>query len=313
MYQVINFYHFFPFVESAQDELASRLRAIERSEPTLGGLVLLSNEGINVTVASQGDGAAAVLACCEQYADLSTTLIKRHSSPKRPFRRFTIDKRVEIITYRGEESLGDPVLFGGPNETFLSPKEWHHLLESGEPVTLIDTRNSYEVELGTFRGAKSPNIDRFSEFAPWLEQNPPPPDRKVLVFCTGGVRCEKVVIDLKSKGYDQVYQLHGGILAYLEQFPDQHFEGECFVFDHRVSVDQHLNPSQSHLLCNLCGDPTTEQKLCPQVCACCGNYAAICDRCAEHESGIACSKNCRYHLQRRSSSTARRAGTSIGT
>lgn len=303
MYQIVNFYQFFPFSEAAQNALTEQLLAIEQADPTLGGLVLVSNEGINITVASAGDGATAVLACCATYTDLSQTLIKRHSSPKRPFRRFTIDKRVEIITYRGEDSFGDPRLFAGPNETFLSPEEWHQLLESGEPVTLIDTRNDYEVELGTFRGAANPNIKRFSDFAPWLDHNPPPRDRKVLVFCTGGVRCEKVVIDLKSKGYDQVYQLHGGILAYLEQFPDQHFDGECFVFDHRVSVDQHLSPSRSHHLCNLCGDPTTDERVCAQ----CGTHAAVCERCAHEATGPACSKNCRYHLQRRSEHVARQA------
>lgn len=305
MFQIINFYHFFPFPEPAQDAFIEQLRAIEQRDPTLGGLVLVSREGVNITVASQGDGASAVLTCCGAYTDLSQTLIKRHTASRRPFRRFTIDKRVEIITYRGEDSLGDPLLFAGPNETFLSPEEWHQLLDSNEPLALIDTRNDYEVELGTFRGAENPKIQRFSDLAAWLEQNPPPRDKKVLVFCTGGVRCEKVVVDLKGKGYDQVYQLQGGILAYLEKFPEKYFDGECFVFDHRVSVDQHLNPSRLNHLCNLCGDPTTEERSCTQ----CGTQAAICDSCASQESGIACSKNCRYHLQRQSErgSPSRRA------
>jgi UPF0176 protein len=171
-------------------------------------------------------------------------------------------------------------------------------LSSGERITLIDTRNSYEVALGTFRGAHDPQIQRFSELGPWLDQNPPPRDEKVLVFCTGGVRCEKVVVDLKEKGYEDVFQLHGGILAYLEQYPDQHFEGECFVFDHRVSVDQHLAPSKINYLCHLCGDPTTEKRGCDY----CGNHESICDRCVKLHGRSACSKNCLYHLNRMSGS-----------
>jgi UPF0176 protein len=298
MFSIINFYKFFPFDSAHQKLFRSDLETIGREDSSLGGLVLISDEGINITVASDGPGAEAVLDRCRKEVNLSDTPIKRHSAATQPFNRFTIDGRSEIITYRGDSSRNQPSLFSETDNSFLSPSAWHEILSSGERFTLIDTRNSYEVALGTFRGAHDPQIQRFSELGPWLDQNPPPRDEKVLVFCTGGVRCEKVVVDLKEKGYEDVFQLHGGILAYLEQYPDQHFKGECFVFDHRVSVDQHLAPSKINYLCHLCGDPTTEKRGCDY----CGNHESICDRCVNLHGKAACSKNCLYHLNLKSSS-----------
>lgn len=294
MYSIINFYKFFSLEPAVQQALRSDLEQIASEDRSLGGLVLISNEGINLTVASEGSSGEKILDRCATLVDLSGTPIKRHTSPTQPFRRFTVDFRGEIITYRGDESRNHPALFGEPDRSFLSPSSWHELLSSGEPVTLIDTRNSYEVQLGTFRGAHNPEIQRFSELAPWFEENPPPRDQKVLVFCTGGVRCEKVVVDLREKGYEEVFQLHGGILAYLEEYPNQLFEGECFVFDHRVSVDQELAPSQVNFLCHMCGDPTTVKHQCEY----CGSHQSLCPRCVATNETTACSKNCLYHLNR---------------
>lgn len=295
MYDIINFYHFFSFPPSAQEQVTRDLRELTQRDPSLGGLVLLSDEGINLSVASTGEGTSLVLACCAAVTDLSGTLVKRHQSPHSPFRRFTIDRRAELITYRGEQSRNHPDLFAGLPETQLSPQEWHDIIGSGEPITIIDTRNDYEVALGSFRGALNPQIKHFSDLVPWLEDNPPPRDKKVLLFCTGGVRCEKVTIDLRDRGYDKVYQLHGGILSYLEQYPDGYFNGECFVFDHRVAVDQQLRPSTKHHLCRLCGEPTMNERRCDY----CDSSTPVCEECISRNGVVACSKNCLYHAQGR--------------
>jgi UPF0176 protein len=295
VYSIITFYHFFPFAKADQASIKQKLLSFADGDQTLGGLVLLSDEGINLSVASERGTEEEIFDAVAALSDLSKTLVKRHSTDSSPFRRLTVDYRQELITYQGTASAGNPTLFEGTNHTHLSPEEWHALLSSGEPLTLIDTRNRYEVEIGTFDHAINPEIDRFSEFPEYLDSNPPPKDRPVLIFCTGGVRCEKAAIDLTSRGYRDVYQLHGGILAYMEQFPEGKFTGECFVFDHRVAVKGDLSASTRWHLCRMCGEPS-EQSI---ACANCNTVAPVCPRCAEIPEQNACSKNCSYHIGRR--------------
>ncbi len=149
-----------------------------------------------------------------------------------------------------------------PNQqvgTYVSPKDWNALISDPE-VTLIDTRNDYEVSIGTFKGARNPQTNSFREFPDYIRQQiEPTQNKKVALFCTGGIRCEKASSFMLSQGFQEVYHLKGGILKYLEEVPQQEslWQGECFVFDERVAVSQGLSPG-THEMCNSCGHPISE-------------------------------------------------------
>ena len=146
------------------------------------------------------------------------------------------------------------------NKTYISAEEWNNLITQSD-VTLIDTRNDYEVEIGTFQGAINPHIDSFKEFNEYIDDNlNPEKDKKVAVFCTGGIRCEKVTALMLSKGFKEVYHLKGGILKYLQEVPAEEslWEGECFVFDERVAVKHGLEDG-SYQLCPQTGNPISKE------------------------------------------------------
>ena len=207
-----------------------------------------------------------------------------------PFRRFKIDLRNEIITYKGEAKVETAP------ETYLSPSEWHKVLTEEKDFVVIDTRNDYETRVGKFQGAIDPDIKNFSDFDKFLAEQNYSKDKKLLFYCTGGVRCEKLLVDLKSQGYENIYQLHGGILKYMEEYPEGGtFDGECYVFDHRVAVRSDLSPSNTYTLCPHCGDPASVKVNCEL----CDKPSTLCQRCEQSLGFAACSKNCLHHLGRR--------------
>jgi UPF0176 protein len=157
-------------------------------------------------------------------------------------------------------------------------------------AVILDTRNDYEVEIGKFRGARDFALKEFSDFPRAVAESGIAKDAPVLMYCTGGIRCEKAILEMNAQGYKNVHQLDGGILNYLEKFPDQGFDGECFVFDYRVAVDQKLQPTQKYKLCPHCGQPADK----PISCAKCGTEAVICRHCTG-QSAVTCSKNCAHH------------------
>lgn len=244
-YLVSSFYALQPLVESERDELVARLRGWPSGQPPLRGMVLVAPDGLNVTLAADQATVTALEEWLGQRYPLST--IKRSHSPVAPYRRWKVVKRRETIT---SGQVGSGV---GPARR-LSPQQWHEKLKQGG-VTLIDVRNDYEVRLGTFRGALDPGTVNFTQFADFVARLEAPRDRPVLTFCTGGIRCEKAAPYLGAQGFREVYQLDGGILHYLQHYPDGFFEGECFVFDERVALDQHLQPTTRFLRCPGCGQP----------------------------------------------------------
>ena len=160
-------------------------------------------------------------------------------------------------------------------------------------MAVIDTRNDYEVAIGTFDGAVDPETASFRDFPAWWEANKDRfHNKRIAMFCTGGIRCEKSTNYLIGQGVEDVFHLKGGILKYLEEFPDEEFQGECFVFDRRVAVDQNLDPSKQYWLCPHCGDPGQVEVSCAQ----CGETARICAKCEAEKP--TCSKNCQYHYAR---------------
>ena len=220
------------------------------------GTLLLAREGINGTIAGPEAGVRAVLAFLHADPRLATLGHKASWSDKPPFLRMKVRLKKEIVT------LGVPEL--DPNRTvgqYVKPQDWNALLADPD-VLVIDTRNDYEVAIGSFKGAINPDIKTFTELPAWLDAQPALQDGKkpkVAMFCTGGIRCEKSTALMKMRGFDEVYHLEGGILKYLEEVPpgQSTWEGECFVFDERVSVGHGLRPGP-HELCRSCRWPLGE-------------------------------------------------------
>ena len=219
------------------------------------GTLLLAQEGINGTIAGQRQGIDQVLDFLGQYPALQNIVTKESYDDDMPFYRTKVKLKKEIVTM-GVEGI-DPNRVVG---TYVKPQDWNSLIEDPD-VVLVDTRNDYEVGIGTFQGAIDPATKTFREFPQYVEENlNPKQHKKVAMFCTGGIRCEKSTAYLKEQGFDEVYHLEGGILKYLEEVPKEEslWQGECFVFDNRVTVDHDLNKG-IYDQCHACRRPITEQ------------------------------------------------------
>ena len=221
------------------------------------GLILLATEGINSTIAGPAEGVRAVLAHLRQDPRLADLQHKEAWSQRAPFYRMKVRIKKEIVTL-GVPGVSPTHMAG----TYVKPQDWNALI-SDPAVVLVDTRNGYEVGLGSFAGAIDPHIARFADLPQWVANAAalqPTGGRKpkVAMFCTGGIRCEKSTALLRAQGYDEVYHLEGGILKYLETVPPEQslWQGECFVFDERVSVGHGLQTGP-HGLCRACRQPLT--------------------------------------------------------
>lgn len=222
----------------ALDELpALRARLRERAEELeLRGTILLSPEGLNLFIAGAESAVERLLDELISDPRLGELNIKRSWSREQPFNRMLVKIKKEIIAF-GDFGI-DPVNRPAPRVSAKELKAW---LDAGREVVLLDTRNDYEVKLGTFSGARDFNIRHFRDFTSAArEQAADLADKTVVTFCTGGIRCEKAAPFLIENGYKHVYQLDGGILAYFEQCGGAHYAGECFVFDRRVALDPNL-------------------------------------------------------------------------
>lgn len=238
------------------EALREPLQAILESQQ-IRGTLLLASEGINGTVAGSRNAIAELKTWFEQDARFSGIDYKESISAEQPFYRTKVKLKQEIVTM-GVEGI-DPLRVVG---TYVAPKDWNALI-SDPDVILVDTRNDYEVDIGTFKGALNPNTESFREFPEYVKNNlDANKHKKVAMFCTGGIRCEKSTAYLKEQGFDEVYHLHGGILKYLEEVPaaESMWEGECFVFDNRVTVDHQLQPGQ-YELCSACRMPLSPEAL----------------------------------------------------
>ena len=221
------------------------------------GTLLLASEGINGTISSTREGIDAVLSWLDQQPGLDNIDTKESWDTEIPFYRTKVKLKKEIVTM-GVEGIDPKQVVG----TYVKPKDWNDLI-SDPDVVLVDTRNDYEVEIGTFKGAIDPQTTSFREFPQWAKDNlGASKNKKVAMFCTGGIRCEKSTAYMKEQGFDEVYHLQGGILKYLEQVPQEQtlWQGECFVFDQRVSVDENLVQGQ-YQQCYACRHPLTEVEL----------------------------------------------------
>lgn len=235
--------------KALREPLTEKMLSVE-----VKGTLLLAAEGINGTIAGPQSGIDAVLSFLAQQPSLDNIVHKESYAQENPFHRTKVKLKKEIVTM-GVEGL-DPLQVVG---TYVKPKDWNALISDPE-VLLVDTRNDYEVEIGTFENAVNPNTESFREFPEYVAKNlDKNKHKKVAMFCTGGIRCEKSTAYMKEQGFDEVYHLEGGILKYLEEVPssDTMWQGECFVFDGRVAVNHDLEQGQ-YDQCYACRFPLTE-------------------------------------------------------
>ncbi|MBY5986501.1 rhodanese-related sulfurtransferase [Roseovarius atlanticus] len=265
MYTIAALYHFTRFDDPAA--IQGPLLALCEAEKISGSL-LLAQEGVNGTIAGPRAGIDAVLAHIQGLPGCGDLEWKESTAASQPFRRLKVRLKKEIVTM-GQPDV-DPVARVGH---YVAPAEWNELIQSPD-VAVIDTRNDYEVAIGTFQGAIDPKTDSFRDFPAWWEKNKHRfHNKRIAMFCTGGIRCEKSTNYLLGQGVDDVYHLKGGILKYLEEIPpeDSSWNGECFVFDGRVSVGHGLKEGP-HLLCHACRRPILPEDT----------------QRAEYEQGVAC-------------------------
>jgi len=243
----------------------------------VGGTLILASEGVNGTIAGRREGVDAVLDWLRSDPRLAALAYKESYDDEIPFYRAKVKLKKEIVTM-GVEGI-DPNRKVG---THVKPAEWNALI-SDPGVLLIDTRNRYEVEIGTFANAVDPGTESFREFPAYVKANlDPEKHTKIAMFCTGGIRCEKSTAYLKEQGFEEVYHLEGGILKYLEEVPEEEslWRGECFVFDNRVAVNHQLEKG-GYDQCHACRLPITEEdKLSDRY-----EKGVSCPRCYDRQSG----------------------------
>jgi UPF0176 protein len=250
--QVAAFYRFTPLdgIDELQREISRACKAAD-----LLGTILLAHEGINGTIAGSAEDIDGLFSFLGRYPGLENLERKLSYCNRNPFYRMKVRLKKEIVTL-GIDGI-DPRRDAGE---YIAPERWNELISQPD-VRLIDTRNEYEVGLGTFDGAENPATLSFRDFPAWVKANlDNDKDQKVAMFCTGGIRCEKSTALLKALGYKNVYHLEGGILNYLEKVPvdESMWQGDCFVFDNRVTVDHDLAEGR-YELCPACRMPLSDE------------------------------------------------------
>jgi UPF0176 protein len=249
---VASFYRFVPIADSPA--LRATLQAACR-ELQISGTILIAPEGLNATVAGEAGAVDTLLAAITSDPRFTGLTVKRSMTTAPPFRRLKVKLKREIVTFgiAAASPGANPAARVG---TYVKPADWNALVRDPGTI-LLDTRNAYEVAVGTFPGAIDPKTRAFNELPQFVGANlNPSKHRKVAMFCTGGIRCEKASAYLLSQGFAEVYHLEGGILAYLEAVPAEEslWQGECYVFDERVAV-QHGVAQGHHTMRPQCGHP----------------------------------------------------------
>ena len=248
-YFVASFYHFANW-NDAHENLATI--SDEAQLNNIYGTILIAKEGINGTVAGEKIAINNFINYIKNFSIFSTLQVKYSLSNVNPFKRMKVRFKKEIVALKQDNV--DTINKRG---NLVSPEDWNYLIED-EDTLVLDTRNIYEHSIGSFKNATKVSTNSFREFPQWVENNLTDKGKKIAMYCTGGIRCEKASAFLKNNGFNKVYQLDGGILNYIEKTDKNNslWDGECFVFDDRVSLDSKLNPGK-HLLCYACRTPIT--------------------------------------------------------
>ena len=252
MFTNIAVYKFAPLADL--ETLREKLQGICR-DCELKGTILLSPEGINLFVAGTQSSIQILLAELRSITGFEDLNPKESLSENQPFRRMLVRLKKEIIAF-GVEGI-EP---GKKSSAKISAKTLKQWIDEGKPLTLLDTRNDYEIRMGTFEGAIPAGVEHFRDFPNAVEKlSPELKERTIVMFCTGGIRCEKAGPFMERAGFQNVFQLDGGILKYFEECGGAHYKGDCFVFDRRVCVDSQLCET-SAAICFSCQMPLTEQE-----------------------------------------------------
>jgi UPF0176 protein len=255
MNQVIAAFYKFVTLNDYQDRRQPLLNLCRQHQ--IKGTILLAAEGINGTIAGTRSSIDTILSYLTADSCFTDLEHKESIATKPPFDRLKVRLKREIVTF-GIPTIDPNNLVG----TYVKPQDWNELIANPD-VVVIDTRNQYEVEIGTFAGSINPHTDSFTEFPAYVATHLDPHEHKhIAMFCTGGIRCEKATSYLLSQGFENVYHLQGGILKYLEEIPaaQSQWKGECFVFDDRVAITHGLAPG-THKLCWGCGNPISQADL----------------------------------------------------
>jgi len=259
-YKVAAFYNFISISEQDILLIKEELNNFAVHQE-IKGTILIASEGVNGTVCATEYSINSFIQRLKQLLKISDLNVKFSWTEKQAFRRFKARKKKEIVTL-GLKHINPSKSVG----TYLKASEWNEFLEDPDTV-VIDTRNEYEIKIGNFAGALNPHTSSFREFPVWVQKYLKPlveenPSLKIGMYCTGGIRCEKATSYLIEEGFSNVHHLEGGILKYLEDVtPDQSlWDGECYVFDQRVSLDHELLPG-SHRMCHACGLPISPEDL----------------------------------------------------
>ncbi len=254
MYKVAALYKFTPI--EGIDTLRGEIYAFAQDHaPSICGTLLLAPEGINGTIAAHEAELDKLIEFLNRKLDILSGELKYSSASAQAFNRFKVRKKKELITLRKPEA--DPNKQVGQ---YVEAKDWNDLISDPE-VLLIDTRNDYETKIGIFEGAIDPNTSVFTELPEWIEKNlDPAKHKKIAMYCTGGIRCEKASSYMLSAGFENVYHLKGGILKYLETIPAESskWKGDCFVFDQRVAVGHGLEEGDWKV-CHACREPLSTE------------------------------------------------------
>jgi UPF0176 protein len=251
---VTTFYHFFTI-----ENLVGLQRRLLRfcKMLNINGTLLIAEEGINATMAGARESIDSLYEYLKRVTDLEAIEYKESISYIAPFEKLKVKIRPEIVTM-GIKNID----VANNRGKYIEAQKWDEFI-SRDDVVLIDTRNQYETRIGTFEGAIDPETNNFREFPEWAEKNSHLfKDKKVAMFCTGGVRCEKSTAFLKEMGIEEVYHLKGGIVKYIEEKKGEtnhKWKGRCFIFDDRVSLDNDLNSSA--VMCEVCSEPINTQEL----------------------------------------------------
>ena len=316
-----SFYKFFDIKKSQLKDSAIQLSQ-KAKELEIKGLALLSQEGLNASFCGQTDSIALFKPFIENFFK-QDFFWKDSFSEKQSFKRFSVKIKKNIINIgeickapKKESGCLPPQEWENKSDCLssqkwnkksdrlssqkwekesgcLSPQEWENKLKE-KKIQVLDLRNNYETDLGYFESAQRLNLKNFQEFSQKLQESSIDKKKETLIYCTGGIRCEKAITLMKDQGFEKVYQLNGGILNYLKYFPHSKFKKDCFVFDHRVALNQNLEASEKYSLCPHCGQPGNLKITCSH----CEAPAIICLNCKNRSNEKeTCSKNCSYHFK----------------
>ena len=302
-HEIVSFYHFVSFPGQKLKKMSDMLMK-NGEEWKITGLILLSTEGINATISGKSENISKYLKTIEQLTGINDFFYKKSATELPAFKKLKVKMKREIITFRKKSAKKEASASFGFHD--LEPDEWESILNENQ-VTVLDIRNDYEVELGQFKKAKHLDLKEFNEFPQKIKSSALPKEQKTLLYCTGGIRCEKAIAEMKKQGFKELYQLKGGIIHYLKSFPNKSFRGECFVFDHRVAVDQNLKSSSKYSLCPHCGQAAGKHIKCGH----CGKQTKICKKCLEKKQPylMTCTKNCAHHFRMKHKCKKHQSGT----